>query len=81
MTIVLVACLVAGCFFILIGRSAPSTGDFYGGRYPALVMAVALTATYTGGGALFGISGLARQYGYWAILDCVASVAGPMPLS
>lgn len=81
MTIVLTACLVAGFIFILIGRTAASTGDFYGGRYPATVMAVALVATYTGGGALFGISGLTRQYGYWAILDCVASVAGLMVTS
>jgi hypothetical protein len=71
--VIYTVCLIAGFFYIFIGITAPVNGGYFHGKYPPLIMAVALLATYTGGGALFGISALAQKFGYWALIDCIAS--------
>lgn len=76
MNFALLICILAAILFIVVGLRAKEGRDFWGGRYGPAVMGAALAASYTGGGAIFGISGLAQRHGYWALIDSLASAAG-----
>ena len=64
--------------FIAVAHLKKTPLSFYLGsqKYGPIISATSIVAAFTGGGAVLNTSGLATQYGNWALFDVFPSVLG-----